>query len=536
MGWLQALLAVVAAFIFAAACLLWAMGLGDPPKRPGFVAQQWADSIRELSISPLFPPREDVEVGDIYLESADDKNRAPGLTGAGQQYWLANLKLGKAVSEVYRSRVALPFETTNPETQKPWPLPQSDEGVFRTDRDAKRLRGVSFPAYAVASIRSADIGASSRLTDLLGGFFGVAGQRSYTITVGVPYAQSYGLPALEMLRRIGEYCDVTGDDLAERAAVLASMMAADDKPKTPVLEVITEVIYARSLDYTVSFRYGGGASFEGVATNVEAIKRKLIEIAERKSSPPNAAAAPNTAPPPKGEAGKSAPEPPPGTGQNPTAEKELAELQAIGASLEQVMASMRTTSAPGVSGRFVSADSQSVTLRQTFANPIAIGYRALAFSLPRKAGSAAPSGAASEPEGLPVFKPCSNPSLTALPPVKPVDPPQGLKPKFLVFFDWGKSSLTPEDQSRIREAANVIRTTTNPSITIEGHADASGEPKGNISLSERRANEVEKKLIEAQVPPTAIKAVRGLGSSKLRLPTPPQMREPENRRVEIIVE
>jgi len=54
----QVLLAGVAALMLA--------GCGSNVK-PGFVAKQWAGEMRELQINPIFPPREDFQVGDIYL-------------------------------------------------------------------------------------------------------------------------------------------------------------------------------------------------------------------------------------------------------------------------------------------------------------------------------------------------------------------------------------------------------------------------------------------------------------------------------------
>src|SRR5262245_1431490 len=42
---------------------------------PGFVAKEWSMTMREFGVVPVFPPREDVQVGDIYVSpAAPDKD------------------------------------------------------------------------------------------------------------------------------------------------------------------------------------------------------------------------------------------------------------------------------------------------------------------------------------------------------------------------------------------------------------------------------------------------------------------------------
>ncbi len=46
---------------------------------PGHVAKEWATAFRELQLTPIFPPREDVQVGDIYIvpvEPGEEEERA----------------------------------------------------------------------------------------------------------------------------------------------------------------------------------------------------------------------------------------------------------------------------------------------------------------------------------------------------------------------------------------------------------------------------------------------------------------------------
>lgn len=46
--------------------LVWAPGLTGCAKDRGYVQREWSTTMRELGIVPVFPPREDVFVGDVY--------------------------------------------------------------------------------------------------------------------------------------------------------------------------------------------------------------------------------------------------------------------------------------------------------------------------------------------------------------------------------------------------------------------------------------------------------------------------------------
>ena len=70
-------------------------------------------------------------------------------------------------------------------------------------------------------------------------------------------------------------------------------------------------------------------------------------------------------------------------------------------------------------------------------------------------------------------------------------------------------------------------------VTVTGYTDTSGSPAYNQKLSERRANAVATILAQMGVPPSAM-TVSGRGQNDLRVPTPDGVREPQNRRVEIL--
>ena len=71
-------------------------------------------------------------------------------------------------------------------------------------------------------------------------------------------------------------------------------------------------------------------------------------------------------------------------------------------------------------------------------------------------------------------------------------------------------------------------------MTATGHTDKSGPDNYNMALSLRRANTVKDSLVRNGVPATAISVV-GVGESQPLVQTADGVREPQNRRVEIVI-
>ncbi|HTW51107.1 MAG TPA: OmpA family protein [Stellaceae bacterium] len=114
----------------------------------------------------------------------------------------------------------------------------------------------------------------------------------------------------------------------------------------------------------------------------------------------------------------------------------------------------------------------------------------------------------------------------------PAPPPAAAK-VFIVFFDWDKDVVTPEGEQIIEQAAAAYKSGAPVQLQVTGYTDRSGSPGYNQRLSERRANNVAKALAALGVPRNEM-AVSGRGENDNRVPTAPGVREPQNRRVEIV--
>ena len=169
---------------------------------------------------------------------------------------------------------------------------------------------------------------------------------------------------------------------------------------------------------------------------------------------------------------------------------------------------------------------------------IAAGYRfdwfdGLHFASPQ--GGGGPKGRAGELIHGPFIRVAYNwgappAGLVAAPP----PPPPGAGKSFIVFFDFDRSNLTATAVQTIKQAADQAKTGRSTRIDVTGHADRAGTDAYNMALSLRRANAVKDQLVREGIPAAQI-AVVGRGESQPLVPTADGVREPQNRRVEIVV-
>jgi OmpA-OmpF porin, OOP family len=107
--------------------------------------------------------------------------------------------------------------------------------------------------------------------------------------------------------------------------------------------------------------------------------------------------------------------------------------------------------------------------------------------------------------------------------------------KYLVLFDFDKSNITAEGQAVIDKVVAAAGKMGTVNISATGHADRSGSETYNMALSLRRADAVRAALIAGGLSGDAI-TVAGRGESEPAVPTPDGVKEPANRRVEIILQ
>ncbi|MGO9819012.1 MAG: OmpA family protein [Acidocella sp.] len=157
----------------------------------------------------------------------------------------------------------------------------------------------------------------------------------------------------------------------------------------------------------------------------------------------------------------------------------------------------------------VDGESSYVKLGQQYYHTFLIGLRYQWFNPPPPAPAPAPA---------PVAAPAPAPAKT-----------------YLVFFDWDKYNLTPRATQIVAQAASDSKTQNVTTLDVSGYTDTSGTPQYNMGLSERRAKAVAAQLVTDGVPASEIE-IHAYGETHLLVPTGPNVREPQNRRVEIVMQ
>jgi outer membrane protein OmpA-like peptidoglycan-associated protein len=233
----------------------------------------------------------------------------------------------------------------------------------------------------------------------------------------------------------------------------------------------------------------------------------------------------------------------------------------VGAGIGYVYSHLRSLNAYDSLGDRVSSNGEN----SSFAYQ---GIAGLAFPIPMAPGLAITAeyrffgvgedqtykGAAYSPKGIATFGSVKTTSdynhsfllgvryaFNAAPPPPPPAPTPVAAPTpapartYLVFFDWDKAVLTDRARQIVAEAAQASTHVTYTKIQVNGYTDTSGTPQYNQGLSVRRAQAVAAQLVTDGVPKSAI-SIAGFGETHLLVPTAQGVREPQNRRVEIIIQ
>ena len=118
----------------------------------------------------------------------------------------------------------------------------------------------------------------------------------------------------------------------------------------------------------------------------------------------------------------------------------------------------------------------------------------------------------------------------------PLEPTQHVMEEiFEVHFDFNKAIIKPEYDSLIRELATATQSNKNIKVSVVGHTDTVGSNSYNYALGGRRAEAVQKMLIQYGIPASQIVAVSA-GEEDLKVKTGDNVKNAENRRVRVVKE
>ncbi len=132
------------------------------------------------------------------------------------------------------------------------------------------------------------------------------------------------------------------------------------------------------------------------------------------------------------------------------------------------------------------------------------------------------AGVAPEPAALvPAAAPAGEPELVAEP--------------LMVRFAFDSAVLLPQTLDAVRQAFARAEAGGGAKLAVTGHADRAGPQDYNLKLSLRRAEAIKDALLSLGARPDDI-VLSGQGETQPAVVTPDNVREPANRRVEIVIQ
>jgi outer membrane protein OmpA-like peptidoglycan-associated protein len=142
----------------------------------------------------------------------------------------------------------------------------------------------------------------------------------------------------------------------------------------------------------------------------------------------------------------------------------------------------------------------------------------------------------------------SRTSLSGQPNTKPIDPAKlgtrqqallaDLPPapvRLTLYFTEGTTNLTPESAPGLDFLKDEVKRRAGAEVQVTGYTDTVGSDEANDELSQRRAEEVLKALVEQGIGPTSMMSAVGRGKRDLLVPTPDNTPNQANRRVVVTI-
>jgi hypothetical protein len=371
---------LAAAGVFAVRWLTPAPGpAADTPS----VEAAWADAIGKYGLEPVFPPEEDLSVGDVLAvvvsdDDADpetqDKKVGPRAPFLKRSVKIAHVDVRKELDATY---AALPVFAAPPSvelakatTGNPAAPPAKAHSVarlFTTEVQESDLPRAAFTSLKIQGTNSAAAGLSAGTA--AGASYGASNEGVEELRLAD--VSTYGLPSARALDALNRYCtaEATKADCLESTARKHLQRVVGDRINVEYVDtkgnsrhairvevvVVSRVYLTRSIEHLrrVGSSQSGGASLSG-----------LFGMGEGRTAAPAAASA---LPAPEPSAAKP--------GSEPADTIEMVALRKRLETVEKQLAQARS------GGSLVSESSfgTQILLKEKLDRPVAFGYRSVAF-------------------------------------------------------------------------------------------------------------------------------------------------------------
>ncbi|MGE0643135.1 MAG: OmpA family protein [Nitrospira sp.] len=103
-----------------------------------------------------------------------------------------------------------------------------------------------------------------------------------------------------------------------------------------------------------------------------------------------------------------------------------------------------------------------------------------------------------------------------------------------IYFNFNRADVKPAMQLQLTKIAQALAAVPGQNLLIEGHTDSIGSNEYNLSLSESRAQSVQKILLDGGIAAERME-IKGYGESKPIADNATPSGQAQNRRVEIVL-
>ena len=204
--WLRRSAIAIVSFVLvviATLALRWASSPAMPERS---VSQQWNDAIRRLGIEPVYPPVEDIVVGDLLAmitDDADDHLASEPL--AGRSLKLTPLDLSSELRDEYKLTYRFPLAAAvASSTDLPHAQDCACDDLFETVEKRQAVPSVSFSGFSISASRAA--GNSGAWNEAWLALVGASAESKRSLDVKISGAETYGVSALPAEKRLFEFC------------------------------------------------------------------------------------------------------------------------------------------------------------------------------------------------------------------------------------------------------------------------------------------------------------------------------------------
>jgi hypothetical protein len=310
------------------------------------VAKAWNQSIARLGILPVFPPEEDLYVGDLWAVVADAED-TPLL---GKAVRIAHINLREEFRQA-DSRQPVFVETAELKAGDKFRRQERKEIEQATPDDRIALTLAAFPGITITHTTRAAGSLTAKFVSL-----GAGRDDQQLEQIRIRTAETYGVRSAAAFARLDEWCSnartkiYCTDEFVRRVVAfsVSDRVLATRKGRYIArlqLRLVTRVFLTREIEHRRSQSGARGGVMQGSA--------------EPRSS-------------------VNPPSEPPKSGENSNAETRS------GAALDRVTVSTNTASGEGIAGGRIStfrADGADMELHEVFQRPVAFGYRAVTIDL-----------------------------------------------------------------------------------------------------------------------------------------------------------